>query len=791
MEKIYTKTSIIILSAFVLSYFSACNYLNKGNNKKVKIIVTAKAINDTNRVYICGNNELLGNWKPGAVQLTKINDSTWSKDFIFAENTLVKFKFSKGSLRTEAVEKEGIQHYNVHFLNVKNDTVLQFRVEKWMDCEDAVVNIKPEYIKQNNSIRINNGWKYHKGDNYAWAEKDINDNDWDVAYTLMYKGDYPETGWDGLGWFRLHVDIDSSLLNKPLSFAIAQAGASEVYLNGRLFYKYGVVGNSAKTEYLFDDRNPKVIVFTELRNVLAIRYSSFSLRHYNYKNVSDGFLIGFGSLNEQITQRIEYTRNSSITQMIFSSIAVAFALMHFFLFLFYSKFRENLYYAICMLGFALITFADYQTTFTRDVDEIILFIHIANIAKYLAIVFGILMVYSMSFGKIPRYAAFFVISGILLSVWTVVQPFDVGNKIGDIFLVIAMVEMLRSSLMRKTKHDRGWVVFAGFLILCISVAYQLLVAYEIINPLFAFRATYLYGALALSISMSIFLSQRFARINKDLAFQLVQVRELSEQAIKHERLVKEQEIQQRLLEADNQRKTKELEEARQLQLSMLPKNIPAPGYLKIAAYMKTANEVGGDYYDFYLENENKLTAVIGDATGHGLRAGTMVTAAKSLFNEFAHYDDIKFIFEKFTKSFKLLNFEKLYMAMLMIKIEDYKLTTASAGMPTPLIYRANTKAIEELPVKGMPLGCFDDFPYSTIETELNAGDTILLMSDGFPELFNENNEELEFENVKIFFEKYSSLEPDDIIKKLLEEGEKWAGSRPQDDDITFVVIKVV
>ena len=87
----------------------------------------------------------------------------------------------------------------------------------------------------------------------------------------------------------------------------------------------------------------------------------------------------------------------------------------------------------------------------------------------------------------------------------------------------------------------------------------------------------------------------------------------------------------KLLQLENNRKTKELEEARQLQLSMLPKTIPSLPHLDIAVYMKTATEVGGDYYDFNVGLDGTLTVAIGDATGHGMQAGTIVSMAKALF----------------------------------------------------------------------------------------------------------------------------------------------------------------
>ncbi|MDX1700661.1 MAG: two-component regulator propeller domain-containing protein, partial [Melioribacteraceae bacterium] len=91
------------------------------------------------------------------------------------------------------------------------------------------------------------------------------------------------------------------------------------------------------------------------------------------------------------------------------------------------------------------------------------------------------------------------------------------------------------------------------------------------------------------------------------------------------------EAQASVIQAENERKTKELEEARKLQLSMLPKEIPQLPNLDIAVYMKTATEVGGDYYDFHLHSDGTLTVVLGDATGHGMQSGMMVSIMKSLF----------------------------------------------------------------------------------------------------------------------------------------------------------------
>ncbi len=266
--------------------------------------------------------------------------------------------------------------------------------------------------------------------------------------------------------------------------------------------------------------------------------------------------------------------------------------------------------------------------------------------------------------------------------------------------------------------------------------------------------------------------------------------EIAERIENERRVVHEMEISRRLLEADNVRKTKELEEARELQLSMLPGTLPALPNLDIAVYMKTATEVGGDYYDFAVGLDGTLTVAIGDATGHGAKAGTMVVAAKSLFNGFSDIPDLLEIFKKLTSSIKRLNMRPMFMSMLLLRIKGKTAVVSSAGMPCPLIYRAATREIEEVTIKGMPLGAFLDFPYEQRKLELSDGDTIVLMSDGFPEMFNNKRETLDYSRVKEIIGEVGHKPSQEIIDYLSKTGEQWANGRGQDDDVTFVVLKV-
>lgn len=241
--------------------------------------------------------------------------------------------------------------------------------------------------------------------------------------------------------------------------------------------------------------------------------------------------------------------------------------------------------------------------------------------------------------------------------------------------------------------------------------------------------------------------------------------------------------------AEHQRRVKELEEARLLQLSMLPQEIPQLPHLELAAYMKPATEVGGDYYDFCSSREGGVILAVGDATGHGLKAGTMVTAMKSLFLALAPNSALAEVFQQSSQALKRMNLRQIYMTLLLARIDGARLALCGGGMPPVLIYRAATQQVEEIDLKGIPLGWVADFRYEQQELEFLAGDVILMMSDGFPERLNPRGETLGYEKAKALLAQAATETPQRIIARFVQASEDWARGRPQNDDTTFVVVK--
>lgn len=254
--------------------------------------------------------------------------------------------------------------------------------------------------------------------------------------------------------------------------------------------------------------------------------------------------------------------------------------------------------------------------------------------------------------------------------------------------------------------------------------------------------------------------------------------------------MKAAEAEKRALKIENDRKSQELEEARQLQLSMLPKELPNLSHLDIAVFMRTATEVGGDYYDFNVQDNGVLNVAFGDATGHGLQAGTMVTLMKGFFVSDATKLGVKEFMSHCSKLIKQIRVGRILMCLNILKIDKKKIVLSSAAMPPIYLYSNEKQEIEEIALNGLPLGAMLNFSYDVYENELKSGDIILLLSDGMPEQMNVNEEMFDYHRVKKEFLAVVDAKPKEIIDHLVKSCDNWMGSALQVDDISMVVIKV-
>jgi len=254
--------------------------------------------------------------------------------------------------------------------------------------------------------------------------------------------------------------------------------------------------------------------------------------------------------------------------------------------------------------------------------------------------------------------------------------------------------------------------------------------------------------------------------------------------------LKQAEAQNKIIQAENDRKTKELEEARALQLAMLPKELPKLPDLAIAVYMKTATEVGGDYYDFCFNENGSFNICLGDATGHGMKAGIMVSSMKSIFTTNAPKMDIEKFFATANSGIKSMNLKRMMMGFILLNINKNVFKLINAGMPPIFIFRKKSNTVDEIREHGLPVGAMGLSRYTVTDLFLKTGDVMLLMTDGMPELQNANNKMYGYERILDGFKKVGNNKPEEIISYLKNEGSTWVNDKDPEDDVTFVVIKV-
>lgn len=704
-----------------------------------------------------------------------------------------------------------IAAFNINILSIEKDSlpVLSF---------DSTFYSTKEFLFKGSFI---NSVKVSLGDDINRKNPEYDDSDWQSLNSLYVKLDSVKN--EKFAWFRYKFRIDSSLINNFIGLNVYQNCASEFYLNGKLIKKFGKVSENNEEEILFNPGGESVIIQFDSTDVytLAVRISFNKLLKYHFyfpNLVRNAYVFMKAAPAEASIGLRSFTleMNNPIQRTLFGFLT-AIALIHLFIFLFYRTEKENLFYSFYCLSVAILFLFSYLIV-TNQNPSLDPFYNIVNFLSIPAILtFFLLFIYQLYYKKIIKLIyIYYTVIFILLLTLMIPGLYTYSGYIFAAVVIIPTIEGLRMTYLLIRKRKEGFL-FQGIGILgflAITMFFLLSNIFDGIQKLdYKIVLTIMYiGFTSFPVAMSVSLGRKISQTNKRLSEKLIEVEELSAKTIEQERKeaeiliqrekektlvieselrAKTAELQAKAIQQDHERKTKELEVARALQLSMLPSEIPHFDGWDIAVYMKTATEVGGDYYDFYLDDNKILTVTIGDATGHGAKSGILVTAIKSLFVTKAGMNDISRFMQESNAALRKMNLGQLYMCLSLLRIENNKLLYTNAGMPLVLLHRNKTNSVEELDVKAMPLNAFDNTKFNIKSTEVNVGDTILLYSDGFPELFNDKKEMLDYPAVKNIFGKSAHLESKLIIKEFENEMLKWTNNSEPQDDVTFVVLKKV
>ena len=256
-------------------------------------------------------------------------------------------------------------------------------------------------------------------------------------------------------------------------------------------------------------------------------------------------------------------------------------------------------------------------------------------------------------------------------------------------------------------------------------------------------------------------------------------------AVKVAQLVQEQQAQAR----ERERIDQELRIARLIQQTLLPKELPnLPGW-QIAAYYQPARAVGGDFYDFIYYEDGRVGIVVGDVTDKGVPAALVMATTRSILRSSA--DQHATPGAVLEQSNNLLCPDippKMFVTCLygILEPETGRLQYANAGHDLP--YFRHGGKVQEMRATGMPLGLMPDMHYEEKEAFLDAGDTILLYSDGLVEAHNTEREMFSFPRLMRLVGDFAGGTA--LIDFLLGELANFTGPGwEQEDDVTLVALQ--
>jgi len=503
--------------------------------------------------------------------------------------------------------------------------------------ERVVLNITKDSL----SITLHDGWYYHGGDNKDWAQPGTDDTTWETTNLLLGANNGHRLNFNNIGWFRLHLNIDSSLVGEQLALSVDQAGASEIYIDGKLLVSYGEIGNSHENSLYYNPQGkPATFAFNKAgEHVIAIRYAKYNMKETvdRYNNASLGAHIVLHRATVAIN---EYKGELLIFSAIFFpffSLFVVLAFVHFLLWLYYRADRSNLFFSFFCLALSVSAAAIYLPNTASNPQLMIWGPNVAFVS-FLLIFLSLSGLSNNLFSiKKTRFYVLCVLTGISIII-TSIDPVFALNFVGVLMITMILESVIVTvKAIYKQQQPRvvavGILFFTLFLLVTVSI-FAIGIKPNLKDPDTRMVAVLLcvFAILATPVSMSVYLARSFATTNKNLKQQLVQVKELSERTMAQEREKKQiLENQKERLEAEVKERTSEIVAEKQKSDDLLHNILPE----EIAYELKERGATTAHHFD----HVTVLFTDFVDFTAAGERMGSQALV-EELHNCFKAFDEI-------------------------------------------------------------------------------------------------------------------------------------------------------
>ncbi len=275
-------------------------------------------------------------------------------------------------------------------------------------------------------------------------------------------------------------------------------------------------------------------------------------------------------------------------------------------------------------------------------------------------------------------------------------------------------------------------------------------------------------------------------------FNADDLRLLSIIAAQSGQFIRNSQLQEEALQ--KKRMEQQLAVARDIQMNLLPKKVPETSSLEISSYFNPADEVGGDYYDYFMLGEDQIGIVVADVSGHGPSAALVMTMVKGILHSITQkFESTNRILSEVNAILSRIAPLEMFVTMMFLVFDLKKklLRYSSAGHNPLLLYDNTAKSCRAVELRGPALGISNFSSYHEKEIPLSSGDLLFIYTDGVTEAFNGRMEMFEETRLVQAVEEVAAQRAVNVVENVKNKLQEFTGKAPQSDDVAMIAVKVI
>ncbi len=698
--------------------------------------------------------------------------------------------------------------------------------------------VTPKNYKK--EIDLDTLYKYKIGDDLQWASVEYNDSSWRSTLADSTDNDTLVEKHQGIVWFRGKFKVDSSLTKNPFTIEIMPYGACDVYFDGKLVKKIGIVAQKKsdfKSGYSLRTTMIPLSLNDKIEHVIAIRLSKFSNEEKPtivFNTTKNGKAFGSSLYDSEVAIAEESDFHQLAIMLILSTIFGVLGLFHFVLFMYYLKNRANLYYSLFSFMLFSIFFGLYTLLSGRDMEATAKIIMLLTLSIYAVPLFFLSILYEIFYKRLLKL--FWVLAALIAT--SLICFFVLNGKISgtitiSLFFFIAIIETIRVFIKAIVNKKDGARIFLfglffpviGIIILSMLSSFLESTGFNKSSELIDDNMGAFFGysfLLSVSLSMTIYLARDFARMNKKLQSQINEIRQLFNKTVEQDNerkkilenqnekleqmvIVRTDEVlrQKSEIELKNRDILDNLQYAKRIQEAILPEIKLIYRTLQDSFIIYIPKDiVSGDFYSFAQKNDRVIIAA-SDCTGHGVTGAFMSMIGTSLLNQIINENGVTQPAEILTdlnagivEALKQSEGENevhdgMDIALCSIDLVNTKLIYAGANRPLWVFKNGEMSLVK--PTKSA-IGGYQSSRtevFTQHEIQLSKGDTIYLFTDGYADQFGgPEGKKMLSKRFREMLKEIQNLPMNEQEKYLLKAFNDWKGNVGQVDDVLVIGVRL-